>query len=168
MSDFLQKLSTYNVFNFLVPGVLYALVVSETTTFNLIQQDLLTGIVLYYFIGLVISRIGSLVLGPFLRMVRWTIFADYGKYIDACKADPKILQLVEDANMYRTLSVVAICCLATIAYSNYASRCTFVVEHEAVLGIGLLLVLFLISYRKQTQFVTSRVVHNESTQTQKN
>jgi len=39
----LEKLSSYNLLNYLVPGVITVLVVSKTTHFNLIQQDIWLG-----------------------------------------------------------------------------------------------------------------------------
>ena len=67
MKELIDKLSTYNIFNYLFPGVLFAYILSKVSSYDLIQKDLVTGVFLYYFIGLVISRIGSLFIEPFLK-----------------------------------------------------------------------------------------------------
>ena len=61
------------------------------------------GLFLYYFIGLIISRIGSLILEPFLKLIKFVRFADYEDYVMASKSDPKIDLFSEQNNMYRTL-----------------------------------------------------------------
>lgn len=67
MKEILDKLTSYNLFNYLLPGVVFAVLASKVTRFTLIQQDLVAGAFLYYFIGLVISRFGSLILEPILK-----------------------------------------------------------------------------------------------------
>ena len=168
MNDFLQKLSTYNIFNFLLPGVLYVVIVSKTTDILIVPTDLVTGVFLYYFIGLVISRLGSLLLGPVLKFLRWTKHANYEEYIEASKSDSKIIQLLEDCNMYRTLAMTMICCLVTSMYADHATKFDSLSLDLSEAGLFALLVLFLISFKKQTQFITKRVEHHETTQTNKN
>ena len=58
---------------------------------------------LYYFLGLVVSRFGSLVIGPLLKSFSFIKFADYRAFIDASKKDTQIEVLSEANNSYRTL-----------------------------------------------------------------
>lgn len=58
MKEILEKVSSYNLFNYLLPGTVFVFVLSKISGYNFIQKDLLIGAFLYYFIGLVISRIG--------------------------------------------------------------------------------------------------------------
>ena len=60
MKDILSKLSSYNLFNYLFPGILFVIVIGKVTHYSLIQQDVIIGVFLYYFIGLVVSRFGSI------------------------------------------------------------------------------------------------------------
>ena len=62
MKELIDKISSYNLFNYLVPGVLLAFAADKFTAYSLVQSDLLIGAFLYYFIGLVASRFGSLAL----------------------------------------------------------------------------------------------------------
>src|SRR6185437_15825490 len=104
MSELLSKVSSYHLFNYLLPGCLFAIIASKFTGHEFIQQNVVLGLFLYYFYGLVISRIGSLVLEPVLKSLHFLRFAEYGDFVAACKEDPHIAVLSETNNMYRTLS----------------------------------------------------------------
>jgi hypothetical protein len=90
MNELLTKLSSYNLFNYLLPGVLFAILASETTPHQFIQKDIITGVFFYYFLGLVVSRFGSLVIGPILKSLSFVKFADYKAFVAASKKDPQI------------------------------------------------------------------------------
>lgn len=64
MKDLLDKISSYNLFNYLFPGILFAVISKEFTSYSLLQDNLIVGAFIYYFIGLVVSRFGSLVIEP--------------------------------------------------------------------------------------------------------
>ena len=76
MKDLLDKLSSYNIFNYLLPGVVFVAISKSLTIYNFVQQDIVVGVFLYYFIGLVISRIGSIVIEPMLKWIRFVKFSD--------------------------------------------------------------------------------------------
>jgi hypothetical protein len=60
VNDLLNKLSTYNVFNYLVPGALFAVFAGQLTHYSFLQRDVVIGVFIYYFVGMVVSRVGSL------------------------------------------------------------------------------------------------------------
>lgn len=160
MKDILDKIGSYNIFNYLLPGVIFAVLVSKMTNFNLMQEDAISGAFVYYFIGSVVSRIGSLVIEPILTKVRFLSFSPYSDFVLASKADPKIEVLSEANNMYRTVCSLILCVAASFLY--YSSEQRFPMLNEArpwVLIIGLL-VLFLFSYRKQTAYINKRIMAN--------
>ena len=103
MKELLDKLSSYNIFNYLLPGTLFALVAERITDIRIIQSDIVIGLFLYYFIGLVISRVGSLVLEPLMRRVSFVKYAPYKDFVSVSARDPKLEILSETNNMYRTL-----------------------------------------------------------------
>lgn len=70
MKDLLDKLSSYNIFNYLLPGVLFAGMSKSVSGYDLVQENLLVGVFVYYFIGMVISRLGSLLVEPLLKKAR--------------------------------------------------------------------------------------------------
>ncbi len=56
MDKLIEKISTYNLFNYLLPGVLFTVFAKYFIYIDLAQGDIVLDIFLYYFIGLVVSR----------------------------------------------------------------------------------------------------------------
>lgn len=157
MKDLLDKLSTYNIFNYLFPGILYAVMVSSVTSFDLIQANLIVGAFVYYFFGLTISRIGSLILEPLLTRLGLIELAPYKDFVTASASDAKIELLSETNNMYRTiiamLFVVSLTYGADIALQKYPS----IVSFGAPAILIFLLLLFAASFKKQTKYIIKRI-----------
>ena len=157
MNEILSKISSYNIFNYLLPGSLFALIGDTSTSYRFMQDDIIIGLFLYYFLGLVISRVGSLFIEPFLKKINFVKFADYRLYVSASKEDPKINELSETNNTYRTLCAVFVCFLALISFEKAVEICPRLDDFGPyILGVGLFL-LFLFSYKKQTAYVVKRV-----------
>ena len=106
MKDILEKLTTYNLFNYFLPGLLFAVIGSEISSYNFVHNEIAIALFVFYFIGLIISRVGSLFLEPLLKAVSFLKFADYKDYVEASKKDSLIEELSEVNNMYRTLSAM--------------------------------------------------------------
>jgi hypothetical protein len=160
MKDLLDKLTSYNLFNYLLPGVIFAALVDSLTTLKLIQANVVIGVFVYYFLGLIISRAGSLVIEPGLKKVGFLKFASYADFLIASKNDPKIEILTEANNMYRTFCAMFIL-VAVVKIYNYASaEYAVLAENAPYFSIAALLALFLVSYRKQTTYITKRVKEN--------
>jgi hypothetical protein len=160
MKDILSKLSTYNLFNYLFPGILFVIVASKVTHYSLIQQDVVIGVFLYYFIGLVVSRFGSLVIEPILRKTSFLRFADYKGFVAALKKDEKLELLSEVNNTYRTLCSLFTLLLLLKLYEVIETKLPFLAEWNALILLVLLLVMFLLSCRKQTGYITKRIKAN--------
>lgn len=160
MKDLLDKISSYNIFNFLLPSVVFAVFVSKFTSFKLMQEDVLSGAFVYYFLGAVISRIGSLVVEPILKATNLVTFAPYKDFVIASKSDPKIEVLSETNNMYRTICAllfsVGLAYILDIAMAHYPIV-TAVVPSA---GLSILFVIFVWSYRKQTSYINKRIAAN--------
>lgn len=150
MKDILSKLSSYNLFNYLFPGILFVIVGGKVTQYPLIQQDIIIGVFLYYFIGLVVSRFGSLVIEPLLRGISFLHFADYRDFVAASKKDEKLELLSEVNNTYRTLCSLFTLLLLLKLYEVIETKLPFLAEWNTLVLLVLLLIMFLFSYRKQT------------------
>lgn len=83
MKDLLDKISSYNIFNYLLPGVVFVAIANSLTKYNFIQEDIVIGVFLYYFIGLVISRIGSVVIEPIMKWSGFVKFSEYRDYVSS-------------------------------------------------------------------------------------
>ena len=159
MKEVIEKLSSYNIFNYLLPGTIFVGLGKEITSFPLVQDNLLIAVFFYYFIGLIISRIGSLTLEPLLKnkKIKFVKFADYEDYVKASKLDPKIEIFSELNNMYRTLCSLSIALISLKIYDGVEEVLSWNSDtRDLSLLIGFL-VLFLLSYRKQTKYVVKRV-----------
>ena len=157
MKEIIAKLSSYNLFNYLLPGVLLAVLAGETTDYSFTHENIAIGAFLYYFIGLVISRFGSLVIEPILKKVSFVKFAPYGDFIAASKEDDELEILSEANNMYRTLSSMFILLFVLRLYGKVEGNIPVLKDWNTGILMGLLLLMFLLSYRKQTEYIRKRV-----------
>lgn len=157
MKDLLDKISSYNLFNYLFPGILFAVISKEFTSYSLLQDNLIVGAFIYYFIGLVVSRFGSLVIEPLLKRISFLKFANYKEFISASKKDDKLELLSEINNMYRALFSMFILLPLLKLYELIEFIFPILKYWNTYILVVLLLVLFLLSYRKQTNYITKRI-----------
>lgn len=162
MKDLLDKISSYNLFNYLLPGVLFALLADGLTSYTFIQRDIVVGIFLYYFIGLVISRVGSLAIEPILKKTLFIKFTDYKDFVLASREDPILEVLSEVNNMYRTFCSLFLLLAALKAYELLAERYPLLASSSPYILVGSLFALFIFSYRKQTQYITKRIISRKN------
>lgn len=163
MKEFLDKISSYNLFNYLLPGILFVVIAKEFTSYSFIQEDIIIGVFVYYFIGLVISRFGSLIIEPFLKSISFLKFAPYPDFISASKKDPKIEIFSEANNMYRTFSSMFALLLLIKLFTFINSKFPILRGYNVYILIILFLIMFLCSYRKQTKYITNRIKANNTT-----
>jgi hypothetical protein len=164
MNELLSKISSYHLFNYLLPGSLFAVVATELTHRQFVQQNLVLGLFVYYFYGLIISRIGSLFVEPFLKWVRFVRFAEYRDFVAACKKDPKIDELSETNNMYRTLCTLLITVILLEGIILLEARYPELKRAELPTLTLVVFGLLLFSYKKQTGYITKRVKANVDAQ----
>lgn len=160
MKDLIERISSYNLFNYLFPGVVFVVFLKEITKYNFYQTDILIGVVVYYIIGLIISRVGSLIIEPTLKRISFLKFADYNDFIKASETDPKIETLSEANNMYRTFCSMLLLLLLFKVYETITTILKLSTEWDTYILIVLLLLTFLFSYKKQTNYITRRVEAN--------
>ena len=157
MDGILEKLDSYNILTNLLPGAFFLVGLRLLVGLELPAKSVAEEIVLYYFVGLVISRIGSLVTEPLLKKVRWLEFAPHPDFIAASRLNPKINVLSEMNDHYRSLLTATVCIPAVWGAKLLTESCPFFAENWKwflVFGVG---VLFLFSYRKQTAYVRKHV-----------
>lgn len=160
MDGMVNKISAYEVFNVLFPGVLvtaYCLWVFDIQA--VVDGILSIGVATCaaYMVGVLVSRIGSLVIEPIAKktgLVRWL-----AGFYAAEKKDKKIAVLLKDMNMYRTLcSGTWICYIATIVAAFCLKTITPCLYLELIIGLTLTMVVLILSYRKQSQAIQNRII----------
>jgi hypothetical protein len=160
MKDLFDKLTTYNIFNYLFPGILFVVIANAITDYNLIQENNFLGAFLYYFIGMTISRFGSVIIEPTLKKLKFIKFREYKDFVNASKQDTKIELFSEINNTYRTLNSMLLLLLALKLYNTCAVY--FKIDNSIALVFLTVLItsLYLFSYRKQTNYITKRIDAN--------
>jgi hypothetical protein len=157
MNDLISKISSYNLFNNLLPGVIFVALSKSLTKYDFVQKDIIIGLFLYYFIGLIISRIGSLIIEPILKFFKIIKYSTHEDYIIASKSDDFINKLLESNNMYRTISSLFVCLSFLKIFDLVSNKYPFFNNFASEFLVIGLLILFIFSYRKQTQLIKKRV-----------
>jgi hypothetical protein len=124
----LDKISSYDIFDNLFPGIVFIILASKFTAYNLAVENIVVGVFLYYFAGVVISRIGSLFVEPVLNKISFIKLSKYGKYVKTSKKDSTLVVLSEVNNMYRTICPLFIVLLFLKGYEKLELSYGFLVN----------------------------------------
>ena len=172
VKNVIEKVSSYHIFNYFFPGIIFCWLIDKVTRVSISTGEVWKDIFIYYFVGMTISRIGSIYIEAALRSVKipnkdrkkepFLNFIPYGDYITASKKDGFIKTLNEMNNTYRTLLTVVIVATGVKLYDIFF--------YDMVQGFGdtgnsvsllilflLTIILFVNSYRKQTDYIKKRV-----------
>ncbi len=163
--EILEKISPYNLFNYFLPGIIFSAAAKHLFNLNLAGDDILQSIFIYYVTGMVISRVGSVIIEPFLRKVNFVVFADYSEFLTAEKQDGKIAELLSVTNMYRSLLSMFLCLAFVPVITYLKQRFQITDDSAAIIGILILALLFAHAYRKQVSYIRKRVQKHTSTKT---
>jgi len=156
MDYLFEKMSSYNIINYMLPGVAFSMLSKNWLGYDFISENILLELFIVYFIGIVISRISSVIIEPLLKMIKFVKFAPYEDYVKQERKNQKLKILNEQNNMFRTLFTTMTLLALLKLYQFLSVRFCFLQYNYNVL-ITSLLVLFLFSYRKQTHFIKRRV-----------
>lgn len=161
-----EKITSYNIFNNLFPGIIFCFALNHTTRFNIGTESILVNVFVYYFVGMVISRIGSLVVEKLLKKIKvkkkesFLMFSNYSDYVDASENQETIKILNETNNTYRTLTALFISLTIVKIYEIALHDFILKIIDKNVMYIllfVLLSIMFVFSYRKQTAYISKRV-----------
>lgn len=160
MNDLFGKISSYNIFNKLLPGVVFVVLAEDFTIFRFVQEDIIRGVFFYYFLGLVISRLGSLVVEPFFKLVHFVSFAPYWDFVTASSEDEKLTVLCEVINMYRTFCAMFIVLAFLKVCEQLSYHFSWVQEWKVEFVAFVMFLIFCFSYKKQCQYIKKRIESN--------
>ena len=152
-----EKISEYQILNNLIPGALFCVMLPYVTSYKVLGENVWLNLVIVYFCGIVISRVGSLFVEWLFRKCRFVKFELYPRYIKASEKAPFIKTLSMENNMYRTfISLFLILLLAKL--SEYiGSVWSFWDRNFPLILCVLLLGLSIGAYIKQTRYVVNRI-----------
>jgi hypothetical protein len=160
MDKLLDKISSYNILNYLLPGILFSFFLDYFTNMKIMSQlkdNIFLSMFLFYFLGSVISRIGSLFIEPILEKFKFVQKSSYEDYIEAAKKDSKVEMLSEVNTMYRTFLSLSISLLICYLYEKISSCLNLNRETNFYIFIAIIFILYLFSYKKQTAYIKNRI-----------
>lgn len=157
LEKFIDKIDSYNIFTSIIPGCVLARLLSLLGLYDVQVEGTVASLVLYYFFGVVAGRIGSLIVESKLLAWHMINYAPRKEYIKAAQEDTDIKKLLEVSNMYRTFAGVFLLLLITKAYQIVAGFLNLSSAVTGWLSVATLLLLFVLSFIKQTENMVKRV-----------
>ena len=70
IKNLVEKISSYDILNNLFPGVIFCSIVERTTRITFSTGEIWEDLFLYYFAGMIISRIGSIFIEKILKSIK--------------------------------------------------------------------------------------------------
>lgn len=159
----LDKLSQYNFLTNILPGTVLCILLNYLVGYNLLLSDYYLAGILFYFAGVVNSRFSSLVVERLLKLMKIIVFAPYQDFVKAEKMDAKLTVISQENNTYRSYVSVLVLTLLAYLYKISFAQINLIRENEVLVLLVLLTLLFICSYRKQTNYVRKRVETNLNT-----
>lgn len=156
MTDITDKITYYDLFVNLLPGVIFAVILQKITSYTFLQDNIVVELFFYYLIGLILNGLGSMLLKPLLIAIKFVEFEKYEDYILACKEDLKIELLSEKNSMYLTFSTL-FALLAILEFYDLIFNSFSVLNCSTLLLTIFLMMFFLVFYKKQTNYVIKRI-----------
>ena len=157
MSTILDKLNSYEILTNLLPGVFFGLTLKFLLGLAVPTENIGEAIILYYFMGLIINRIGSLVVEPILIKFHFIEYTQYREFAKAVKKDPKIDVLLEINHYFRALLACSLLLPLIGIIRTLFHKWAWFSKTWHFFAILSLIVLFLLSYRKQTNYIKKRI-----------
>lgn len=151
LTEFIKEIGSYNILNNLLPGAVYSFYLYFFASINYMDLNIVVLLFVMYFLGLFISRIGSLIESVIIKKTKIES-RDYKSYVKAEKIDSKIRTLQRDANMYRSLASMQLIALISInLIKPKILNLPFIIFMMAGIAV------FLCSYIKQRKFIIDRI-----------
>ena len=161
VTKLLDKLSSYQILSYLIPGSVCCVLLKHLVGYDIVHFSMVENVIICYFVGMVNSRLGSLILYPILKKTKFIKEAEYPDFVAAEKKDSKITVLSDINNVFRSFANVMLLLLCALGIKNIDCISNFVTGNINWIAIISLFILFLFSVRKQTKFVRDRVEANK-------
>lgn len=152
LEKIMERLSKYDFLNNVIPGTIYVVFLESVSQYEILSGQVFIDLIIFYFVGTVINRFGSLLIEPSLKKLKLIKYVSHEDYIYAEKSDVKVFDLLTINNMFRTYTALACCILFTVIISN----CELKFDSIIICGSIALVFLFGASYIKQTKYIVTR------------
>jgi hypothetical protein len=161
ITKLLDKISAYQVVNYIIPGSVLCVLLKHIVGYDIIAFSMIENVIICYFVGLVNSRLGSLILRPILKKCRLVEDAPYDDFVSVEKYDAKLTMLSDINNVFRSFASVMLVLLIAYSIKHIEIIEKYIITNFNWIAILFLLILFVFSIRKQTKFVKDRVEANK-------
>lgn len=155
MDKIIDKIDKYNIFTNMVPG--YLLLIFNIYYFEIGDLNIGEQIIISYFIGQTLSRLGSIIGQKILLKFTKEKGEPYDKYIIASEKDSKIEILMQERNMCRTLCILFVICIIEIIITKIINICTINNDIIFIILLVIFLVIYTISFCKYNKYISERV-----------
>lgn len=155
MGKIIEKLDSYNLFTNIIPG--YLMLLFNTYYFKLGSINIVENIIVAYFIGQTLNRLGSILVGKVLLKFTKEEGLPYDKYISACDNDKKINLLLQERNTYRTFCTLFIVCIIEVIFSKIYRNINISNNVIIFALLVICLIIYSVSYCKYNKYIADRV-----------
>lgn len=156
MEVLLEKLNSFHILTNLIPGTVFCAVFNNLL-FNIFPNgESVADYFIFYSIGIIIGRIGSLIIEPICRKTKILDHIPYNRFLLAEKEDIKIEALSETNFLYRSLLTVFILLIILFLLKKTCYNFIFLCEWRNIVLCICLSILFFFSFKKQTQYIVNR------------
>lgn len=156
MIDIIKKLDSYQIMTNFLPGAFFGMILRYFFELPIPMENIVEEILVYYFIGFVINRIGSLIVKPILMTIKFIKETPYANYLKAVKADVKLDILSETNNYFRSVLTCFLLLPIVRLMQVLIENVRWIEKSWKGGAIVFLIVLFMFAYRKQTNIVKER------------
>ncbi len=156
MSNIIEKLDSYQIMTNLLPGAFLGIALRFFFKLSLSTENIGEEILAYYFMGLVINRIGSLLVKPILAKTKIIQEIPYSDYLKAVKVDAKLDILSETNNFFRSILTCFLLLPIVGLIRMLIENLDWIEKCWKGCIIVFLIGIFLFAYRKQTDIVKKR------------
>ena len=157
MEKLIERISNYHIVNTLIPGFIFTYLSKQLLSVDFYSEKILYNFFIFYMLGIICNRIGSIIIEPFFKLIHIVKFAPYEEYVKAELKNPKIESLNTDNNFYRTICATILFIIGEKLYIYLIAICPFIASYKNEIIIFLVLTLFTFSYHKQTSYIKKRV-----------
>lgn len=150
MEKIIDLISNYDLLNNILTGTVFFEVTRIITGLELMNKDSFERVIMYYFAGMLISRIGSLFFEKAMLRSRFIEKSESNEYYKAEKSNSKIKLLNTYANIYRTqIANFAILSIVALLKGPDFTYCII----SIIVGF-----VFAFAYRKQVDYIRKNVI----------
>lgn len=164
MEDFIKSISNYCVLNYILTGVVFLFFWKNMMPIQIeIDNNIIEDIFIYYFFGMLLSRVGSLLVEKIAIKFKFIAYSTCEDFVKAEKNDPKISLLLETNNIYRTNVAIFSSLFVIKTIFLFIGRSEMFINQiytDSMFFYVLsffLSITFLLSYRKQTLYIVKRI-----------